>query len=127
MIIPVNIIGNISFLLCSSFPVHVTLRTNVCNYTNLSFNSLTHFFVTAFVMQCRILDRGSMFVFSNAQFQRLIGVTDPWKASRLLDLGAGDGKVTSVIEQHFDEVYATEQSPSMRWRLGSRGFKYVLL
>lgn len=68
-----------------------------------------------------------MFVFSNAQFQRLMGVTDPWKVSRLLDLGAGDGKVTSVIAQHFDEVYATEQSPSMRWRLGSRGFKYVLL
>lgn len=72
-----------------------------------------------------ILDRGSMFVFSKAQFQRLMGVTDPWKVSRLLDLGAGDGKVTSVIEQHFDEVYATEQSPSMRWRLGSRGFKLL--
>ena len=61
-------------------------------------------------------------MFSNAQFQTLMGVDYTWKASRLLDLGAGDGKVTSVIKQHFDEVYVTEQSPSMRWRLGSRGF-----
>ena len=63
-----------------------------------------------------------MFVFSNAQFQRLMGVDDTWKAKRLLDLGAGDGKVTSVIKQHFEEVYVTEQSPSMRWRLSGQGF-----
>ena len=64
-----------------------------------------------------------MFVFSNAQFQNLMGVDGTWKARRLLDLGAGDGKVTSVMKQHFDEVHVTEQSPSMRWRLSSRGFK----
>lgn len=63
-----------------------------------------------------------MFVFSNAQFQRLISVDDTWKAKRLLDLGAGNGKVTSVIKQHFEEVYVTEQSPSMRWRLSGQGF-----
>ena len=63
-----------------------------------------------------------MFVFSNAQFQRLLCVDDTWKAQRLLDLGAGDGKVTSVIKQHFEEVYVTEQSPSMRWRLSDQGF-----
>lgn len=72
-----------------------------------------------------ILDRGSMFVFSNAQFQNLMGVDGTWKARRLLDLGAGDGKVTSVMKQHFDEVHVTEQSPSMRWRLSSRGFKLL--
>ena len=64
-----------------------------------------------------------MFVFSNAQFQRLMDVDDTWRAARLLDLGAGDGKVTNIIKQHFDEVYVTEQSPSMRWRLSNRGFK----
>ena len=65
-----------------------------------------------------------MFVFSNAQFQNLMGIDGTWKARRLLDLGAGDGKVTSVMKQHFDEVHVTEQSPSMRWRLySSRGFK----
>ncbi|XP_068696174.1 protein-L-histidine N-pros-methyltransferase-like isoform X3 [Montipora foliosa] len=72
-----------------------------------------------------ILDRGSMFVFSSAQFQRLMRVDDTWKVNRLLDLGAGDGKVTSVIKQHFDEVYVTEQSPTMRWRLTNRGFKLL--
>lgn len=70
-----------------------------------------------------ILDRGSMFVFSNAQFQTIMSVDESWKTGTLLDLGAGDGKVTSVIKHHFDEVYVTEQSPSMRWRLSGRGFK----
>ena len=71
----------------------------------------------------RILDRGSMFVFSNAQFQTVMSVDESWNTGTLLDLGAGDGKVTSVIKHHFDEVYVTEQSPSMRWRLSGRGFK----
>lgn len=64
-----------------------------------------------------------MFVFCNAQFQRLMSVDESWKTGTLLDLGASDGKVTSVIKHHFDEVYVTEQSPSMRWRLSGRGFK----
>lgn len=51
-----------------------------------------------------ILDRGSMFVFSNAQFQTIMSVDESWKTGTLLDLGAGDGKVTSVIKHHFDEV-----------------------
>lgn len=72
-----------------------------------------------------ILDRGSMFVFSDAQFQRLMNVEGSWKTGTMLDLGAGDGKVTSVIKHHFDEVYATEQSPSMRWRLQDKGFKLL--
>ena len=76
-----------------------------------------------FVLFFRILDRGSMFVFSNAQFQTIMSVDDSFKTGTLLDLGAGDGKVTSVIKHHFDEVYVTEQSPSMRWRLSGRGFK----
>lgn len=76
-----------------------------------------------FVCFFRILDRGSMFVFSNAQFQTIMSVDESWKTGTLLDLGAGDGKVTSVIKHRFDEVYVTEQSPSMRWRLSGKGFK----
>lgn len=72
-----------------------------------------------------ILDRGSMFVFSDAQFQRLMNVDGSWKTGTMLDLGAGDGKVTSVIKHHFDDIYATEQSPSMRWRLQGKGFKLL--
>lgn len=64
-----------------------------------------------------------MFVFSNRQFRTIMSVAESWKTGTLLDLGAGDGKVTSTIQHHFDEVYVTEQSPSMRWRLSHRGFK----
>ncbi|KAL7059767.1 hypothetical protein AAHC03_013029 [Spirometra sp. Aus1] len=64
-----------------------------------------------------LLNRGSMFVLSTAQFRRLLGVTSDWHAKRLLDLGAGDGKVTAKMAPLFDEVYTTEMSPVMRWRL----------
>ena len=70
-----------------------------------------------------MLGRGSMFVFSRAQFQKLMGISENWRAKRLLDLGAGDGKVTSVMEPHFDEVYVTEQSRTMRWTLQKKGYK----
>lgn len=67
-----------------------------------------------------------MFVFSCRQF---FSLTD-WKerpeesdVKRLLDLGAGDGVVTSVIAKLFQEVYATEVSQPMRWILAEKGFK----
>jgi 2-polyprenyl-3-methyl-5-hydroxy-6-metoxy-1,4-benzoquinol methylase len=65
----------------------------------------------------RILNRGSMFVFSQAQFRQLMNIDETWKADSLLDLGAGDGQVTKMMESHFNKIYVTEQSPSMRWRL----------
>ncbi|XP_078364602.1 protein-L-histidine N-pros-methyltransferase-like isoform X2 [Oculina patagonica] len=91
---------------------------------HLLFKGFFGFFMSATTAN-GILDRGSMFVFSNAQFQRLMSVDESWKTGTLLDLGAGDGKVTSVIKHHFHEVYVTEQSPSMRWRLSGRGFKLL--
>ena len=36
---------------------------------------------------CRLLQRGSMFVFSQAQFQRLLGIDADWMTGTLLDLG----------------------------------------
>nr|VZI23792.1 unnamed protein product [Spirometra erinaceieuropaei] len=69
-----------------------------------------------------LLNRGSMFVLSTAQFRRLLGVTSDWHAKRLLDLGAGDGKVTAKMAPLFDEVYTTEMSPVMRWRLKQANF-----
>lgn len=67
-----------------------------------------------------------MFVFSKRQF---LNLTD-WSESpeecgtrRMLDLGAGDGVVTSVIAKLFKEVYATEVSQPMRWILAEKGFK----
>lgn len=64
-----------------------------------------------------------MFVFSGAQFRALVDVSKMLPQRSLLDLGAGDGKVTDVMQPHFDEVYVTEQSPAMRWRLSNKGYK----
>jgi len=71
------------------------------------------------------LNRGAMFVFSEAQFHTFINVTHDWNAESFLDLGAGDGKVTERILYHFKHKFATEQSPTMQWRLQEKGFKVL--
>ena len=43
--------------------------------------------VKVLVFFYRIIGRGSMFVFSNRQFQELMGISENWKAQSLLDLG----------------------------------------
>ncbi|XP_046842427.1 protein-L-histidine N-pros-methyltransferase-like [Xenia sp. Carnegie-2017] len=95
-----------------------------CNdKTNYVFTQMAHtviknvlrFFISVTTIN-GILNRGSMFVFSNAQFRKLMNIPEGWKATSLLDLGAGDGKVTKMMANHFEKIYATEQSPSMRWR-----------
>lgn len=86
------------------------------------------------------LGRGSMFVISKEQFQRLLRISPEWKGERMLDLGAGDGGVTEVMGCHFKEVYATEVSTTMKWQLQRKrysvlgidewhrtGFKYDLI
>lgn len=64
-----------------------------------------------------------MFVFSAEQFQRLLQIKPEWRAERLLDLGAGDGGVTEVMQVHFREVCATEVSAPMKWHLQRRNYK----
>lgn len=71
------------------------------------------------------LGRGSMFVFSVEQFQRLLRVGPEWRAERLLDLGAGDGGVTGVMGHYFREVYTTEVSAPMKWHLQRRNYKVL--
>ncbi|XP_077982874.1 protein-L-histidine N-pros-methyltransferase-like [Glandiceps talaboti] len=71
------------------------------------------------------IGRGSMFVFSTTQFRKLMQISDDWKTGKLLDLGAGDGMVTKCMESHFEEIFATEMSSPMRWRLESRGYKIL--
>lgn len=71
------------------------------------------------------LGRGSMFVFSEDQFRKLLQINPDWKGERLLDLGAGDGGVTEVMASHFREVYATEVSPPMRWQLQRKNYKLL--
>ncbi|CAH8638127.1 unnamed protein product [Schistosoma intercalatum] len=69
-----------------------------------------------------LVGRGSMFVFSSAQFLRLLDVNDSFKSNSLLDLGAGDGNVTLKMAPYFKDVFVTEISPVMRWRLSKHGF-----
>lgn len=75
-----------------------------------------------------LLQRGSMFVFSVQQFSQLIDFENTFGGSKLknlLDLGAGDGLVTAKMAPFFENVYATEMSYTMQWRLGQKGFKSV--
>uniref|UniRef100_A0A8C2S6V4 Methyltransferase like 9 n=1 Tax=Capra hircus TaxID=9925 RepID=A0A8C2S6V4_CAPHI len=72
-----------------------------------------------------LLGRGSMFVFSPDQFQRLLKINPDWKTHRLLDLGAGDGEVTKIMSPHFEEIYATELSETMIWQLQKKKYRRV--
>ncbi|KAG1935681.1 methyltransferase-like protein 9 isoform X2 [Pimephales promelas] len=71
------------------------------------------------------LGRGSMFVFSKDQFQRLLQIEPEWKGRRMLDLGAGDGGVTEVMGCHFNEVFTTEVSTPMKWHLQRKSYSLL--
>ena len=63
------------------------------------------------------LHRGEMFVLSSAQARHLLG--GPFQ--RLLDVGAGDGAVTTQLAPLAREVITTEASHPMAKRLRERG------
>ena len=63
-----------------------------------------------------------MFVFSTEQFRSLLQIDSKFKADHLLDLGAGDGKVTEMMASHFRRVSATEVSYVMQRRLQQCGY-----
>ncbi|XP_034251039.1 methyltransferase-like protein 9 [Thrips palmi] len=71
------------------------------------------------------LGRGSMFVFSAAQFGRLLDGHVGRPGGRLLDIGAGDGAVTVRIESYFDQVSVTEISAPMRRILARRKYRIL--
>lgn len=64
-----------------------------------------------------------MFVLSHSQFLKLLRVPDSVRYESLIDLGAGDGKVTAQLASSFEQVYVTEISPSMRNSLQAQGFR----
>lgn len=72
-----------------------------------------------------MLNRGSMFVFSQQQFTTMMKVPEDWKSGSLLDLGAGDGKPTQIMEKFFDKVDVTEMSPPMRKLLRGKAFEVL--
>lgn len=67
-----------------------------------------------------------MFVVSYPQFLTLMGVEDGWRRNSLLDLGAGDGEVTTCLAKCFDKVYVTEVSSTMQTLLQKKGFRYKI-
>ncbi|KAG8183997.1 hypothetical protein JTE90_029137 [Oedothorax gibbosus] len=76
------------------------------------------------------LGRGSMFVFSSAQFENLVlpyaHLRGRWATEgNMLDLGAGDGKVTSVMARNFRHTYVTEMSGVMGRILSSQNFRLL--
>ena len=93
------------------------------------FHSMVRSILTLFMTSTSIngfLDRGSMFVFSTEQFSKLYDQLPSIKAAKesssLLDLGAGDGKVTQVMAQFFGTIHVTEVSPVMKRTLGKKGY-----
>ena len=66
-----------------------------------------------------------MFVYSMSQFQALLELGNNTKLDNLLDLGAGDGVTTEKMAPFFNNVYATEMSYTMQWRLSQKGYKVL--
>jgi len=71
-----------------------------------------------------LIGRGRMFVFSTAQFKTLLDLNEnpSQSLSSLLDIGAGDGSITARMAGIFKQVYATEMSSIMQWRLSNYGY-----
>jgi 2-polyprenyl-3-methyl-5-hydroxy-6-metoxy-1,4-benzoquinol methylase len=68
-----------------------------------------------------LVDRGRMFVFGRDHLAKLFGGTPP-SGQLLLDVGAGDGHITSHVSPMFERVVATEFSKPMVKRLREKGF-----
>ncbi|WKY14117.1 hypothetical protein Q1695_000012 [Nippostrongylus brasiliensis] len=71
-----------------------------------------------------LLNRGGMFLFSTSQLQEFLSISTAWNSSskQLLDLGAGDGGITKALFPFFENVYVTEMSQVMQWRLRCEGY-----
>ena len=117
-------------------------------FTHL-FHSIARTFLCLFMSSTSVnglLGRGSMFVFSDSQFKQLSAeyldlntnsielslVENSNKFSInsnsdkiLLDLGAGDGKVTEIMAKYFGKTFTTEISPIMRKILTKKGFQVL--
>lgn len=95
------------------------------------FNALAQAFLGLFMTATSInglLKRGSMFVFSNQQFSLIydeINSIESDSESLLLDIGSGDGRVTSVMAKYFHKTYCTEVSPVMKRLLAKRGYEVL--
>ncbi|CAF2649103.1 unnamed protein product [Rotaria sp. Silwood2] len=90
-------------------------------------HSLASSLLTIFIARTSangLIGRGRMFVYSTAQFRKLLDIehNEQYPLTSLLDIGAGDGSVTQRMATLFKKVYATEISSIMQWRLSSYGY-----
>lgn len=69
------------------------------------------------------LQTGGMHLLSTKQIRTLLKLGEAESLGVVLDIGAGDGGVTSYIEPLFREVVATDVSDVMVERLRSRGYE----
>lgn len=99
-------------------------------FTHL-FHAITRTLLTLFMTSTSVnglLNRGSMFIFSDEQFNKLFEDLPALKYdenSRLLDIGAGDGRVTEIMAKYFNKTFATEMSPIMKHILAKKGFQLL--
>ncbi|TKR82392.1 hypothetical protein L596_016125 [Steinernema carpocapsae] len=103
------------------------LSNSMCLQT---YYAIASTFLSIFMSKTNIngfLNRGGMFMFSRHQFKEFLDFPDDWIAGDklILDLGAGDGGVTSVLSEFYSTVHVTEMSQVMQWRLQQKGFKLL--
>lgn len=75
-----------------------------------------------------VVGRGSMHVLSRSHASALLQFEPHSMEERklsMLDIGAGDGGVTSIFKTFFHRIYCTEASWPMRWRLSKAGFTVI--
>jgi len=101
-------------------------------------NSIVYTYLRPFVTLTNLhafLNRGSMFVLSKAHLTTLLKSPtrsngDVSLSNSIVDLGAGDGKVSAKLAEWAkvssrSEIKVTEVSKSMKYRLKERGFTVV--
>jgi 2-polyprenyl-3-methyl-5-hydroxy-6-metoxy-1,4-benzoquinol methylase len=81
----------------------------------------------AYLLANGLIGRGRMFVYSTAQFKTLLDIDSNQQSqlTSLLDIGAGDGSITQRMADLFKNIYATEMSSIMQWRLSNYGYKIL--
>lgn len=117
----------------SDFPPNLSKFSHVVvdalHYTNIRYglhgtHVINHLVSFTPIVANGLLGRGRMFVYSTSQFRALLGIhpDQPSPFTTLLDIGAGDGSVTERMSSLFEQIYVTEMSPTMKWRLANRGY-----
>jgi hypothetical protein len=75
-----------------------------------------------------LLGRGGMYISAGNSLRHFLALSDEWSpvGRRVLDLGAGDGSVTTAaFGPLYMHISCTDASKVMEWRLAQRGFQVL--